>query len=54
LISAANATTVAEMVRLAALRAELATMVDALPSQNCPDPVPGAWLPPEKRGGDLR
>ncbi|MFE7359029.1 MerR family transcriptional regulator [Streptomyces sp. NPDC057543] len=35
-----------EMARLAALRAELAVMVDALPSENCPDPLPGTWRPP--------
>jgi len=35
-----------EMARLAALRTELAAMVQALPSQNCPDPRPGAWRPP--------
>lgn len=44
----------AEMARLAALRAELAAMVDALPSQNCPDPLPGTWRPPDSRGGDPR
>ena len=36
----------AEMTRLAALRSELAAMIDALPSENCPDPRPGTWRPP--------
>ncbi|MEU0042892.1 MerR family transcriptional regulator [Streptomyces werraensis] len=36
----------AEMARLAALRAELAAMAAALPTDNCPDPVPGTWRPP--------
>jgi DNA-binding transcriptional MerR regulator len=45
-----------EMQRLALLRAEIAAMVDALPSENCPDPSPGTWRPPlpTTRGGDLR
>jgi DNA-binding transcriptional MerR regulator len=33
----------AELQRLAALRADLAAMVDALPSNRCPDPSPGTW-----------
>lgn len=37
----------AEMVRLTALRAELAAMAGALPADNCPDPAPGTWRPPE-------
>ncbi|MFU8875458.1 heavy metal-responsive transcriptional regulator [Micromonospora sp. SL4-19] len=36
----------AEMSRLAALRAELVTMADALPDENCPNPSPGTWRPP--------
>ena len=35
----------AEMNRLAALRAELVTMADALPADDCPDPAPGTWRP---------
>jgi hypothetical protein len=35
----------AEMVRLATLRAEMAAMVDALPSSDCPPPAPGTWCP---------
>jgi DNA-binding transcriptional MerR regulator len=42
----------AEMVRLAALRAEMAAMVDALPSAACPAPAPGTWLPSVANGGD--
>lgn len=34
-----------EMARLTALRAELVTMAGALPADDCPDPVPGTWLP---------
>ena len=36
----------AEMARLAALRAELAVMVAALPTEACPPPSPGTWCPP--------
>lgn len=35
-----------EMARLAELRASLHEMVDQIPSQNCPDPLPGVWKPP--------
>jgi DNA-binding transcriptional MerR regulator len=35
----------AEMARLSALRAELVTMAEALPADQCPDPAPGTWLP---------
>jgi DNA-binding transcriptional MerR regulator len=43
----------AEMARLAALRAEMAAMVDALPSAACPPTTPGTWCPPPTKGGDL-
>ncbi len=36
----------AEMARLTALRAEMVSMADALPSANCPPPIPGVWCPP--------
>jgi DNA-binding transcriptional MerR regulator len=36
----------AELTRLAALRAELTTMLDKIPGPDCPDPVPGTWCPP--------
>ncbi|MFG2044553.1 heavy metal-responsive transcriptional regulator [Dactylosporangium sp. NPDC048998] len=39
----------AEMARLAALRAEMVAMVDALPSANCPPPAPGTWCPPARK-----
>jgi DNA-binding transcriptional MerR regulator len=39
----------AEMARLAALRAEMAAMVDALPSEDCRPPGPGTWCPPTGR-----
>jgi DNA-binding transcriptional MerR regulator len=39
----------AEMARLAALRAEMVRMLDALPSAQCPPPVPGTWCPPTER-----
>ena len=42
----------AEMARLAALRAEMAAMADALPSADCPPPAPGTWCPPARKGGD--
>jgi DNA-binding transcriptional MerR regulator len=35
----------AEMARLSALRAEMAAMVDRLPSDQCPPPQPGTWCP---------
>lgn len=35
-----------EMARLAGLRATLSEMVRQMPSQDCPDPVPGVWKPP--------
>ncbi|WP_415941915.1 heavy metal-responsive transcriptional regulator [Streptomyces sp. 067-1] len=38
----------AEMARLSALRAELATMATALPADDCPNPAPGTWLPPQE------
>lgn len=38
----------AEMARLAALREQMQAMVAALPSANCPPPVPGTWCPPEE------
>lgn len=39
----------AELQRLTALRADLVAMADALPSRECPDPVPGTWCPPNPR-----
>jgi DNA-binding transcriptional MerR regulator len=42
----------AEMARLAALRAEMVAMADALPSSQCPPPTPGTWCPPIQEGGD--
>jgi DNA-binding transcriptional MerR regulator len=41
----------AEMARLAALRAEMLAMAQALPSPSCPPPSPGTWCPSAK-GGD--
>jgi DNA-binding transcriptional MerR regulator len=34
-----------ELARLRALRRELVTMADRLPSADCLDPMPGTWLP---------
>lgn len=42
----------AEMARLAALRAELVGMVDALAGPGCPDPVRGTWCPPTGGGSE--
>lgn len=39
----------AEMARLAALRAEMVTMIDGLPTADCPPPAPGTWCPPTER-----
>lgn len=36
----------AEMARLAAVRAEMVAMAEALPSASCPPPYPGVWCPP--------
>lgn len=41
-----------EIARLTALRAELLTMAQALPADNCPDPAPGTWRPPQPHAGD--
>jgi DNA-binding transcriptional MerR regulator len=35
----------AEMTRLGALRKQMVTMVEALPSSDCPPPLPGSWCP---------
>ena len=40
----------AEMARLAALRADMVTMLEALPDPDCPPPTPGTWCPPNGRG----
>ncbi|MGE5827285.1 MAG: heavy metal-responsive transcriptional regulator [Micromonosporaceae bacterium] len=43
----------AEMARLAALRAEMVAMINALPSAECPPPAPGvSWCPPDGEGGE--
>ncbi|MDQ4089262.1 MAG: heavy metal-responsive transcriptional regulator [Actinomycetota bacterium] len=42
----------AQIARLVTLRAEMAAMVDALPTADCPPPTPGTWCPPGE-GGDL-
>jgi DNA-binding transcriptional MerR regulator len=39
----------AKMARLAALRAEMVAMVEALPAADCPPPTPGTWCPPQER-----
>jgi DNA-binding transcriptional MerR regulator len=36
-----------EIERLAALRAELARMLEAMPGPDCPAPLPGTWCPPD-------
>jgi len=35
-----------EMARLAALRAEMVAMLEAIPTEDCPPPTPGTWCPP--------
>ena len=40
----------AEMARLADLRAQMVTMIDALPAADCPPPSPGTWCPPLEGG----
>lgn len=43
----------AEMARLAALRADMVSMIDALPPAHCPPPSPGTWCrPTDAKGGD--
>jgi DNA-binding transcriptional MerR regulator len=39
----------AEMARLSALREQMVAMVEALPSQHCPRPLPGSWCPRERQ-----
>ena len=41
-----------EIERLGLLRGELAAMIDRLPGRDCPDPLPGTWLPTISEGGD--
>jgi DNA-binding transcriptional MerR regulator len=41
-----------ELERLAALRAELASMLAAMTGSQCPEPVPGTWCRPELRDGE--
>jgi DNA-binding transcriptional MerR regulator len=40
----------AEMVRLAQLRTHIVTMLDALPTAQCPPLTPGTWCPPTTEG----
>ena len=40
----------AEIVRLVSLRAQMATMLAAIPSGDCPPPAPGTWCPPDSEG----
>lgn len=42
----------AELARLAALREQMVSMIEALPSADCPPPAPGTWCPPMAKGGD--
>jgi DNA-binding transcriptional MerR regulator len=37
----------AELTHLAALRGQMVAMLDALPSADCPPPLPGRWCPPD-------
>jgi len=39
-----------EMARLAALRAEMVAMLEAIPTEDCPPPTPGTWCPPTQGG----
>jgi DNA-binding transcriptional MerR regulator len=39
-----------EMARLSALREQMVAMVEALPSQDCPPPLPGSWCPADSEG----
>ena len=39
-----------ELARLAALRAQMVAMADALPARDCPPPTPGTWCPPAEGG----
>jgi DNA-binding transcriptional MerR regulator len=36
----------AEVTRLAALRGAMVAMLEGLPTEDCPPPVPGTWCPP--------
>jgi MerR family transcriptional regulator, mercuric resistance operon regulatory protein len=44
----------AEIERLAALRAELLTMLTDMPGPDCPDPLPGTWCPADHRSLERR
>lgn len=39
-----------EIARLKGLRRELVVIADRIPSADCPDPVPGTWLPATNQG----
>ncbi|WP_109508280.1 heavy metal-responsive transcriptional regulator [Nocardioides speluncae] len=39
-----------QLVRLTALRAQMAEMLAAIPSATCPPPTPGTWYPPDAEG----
>lgn len=43
-----------EIERLAALRAEMLTMLAAMPGPDCPDPLPGTWRPADPRSPGRR
>lgn len=40
----------AEKARLDELRKQMVTMIEALPSADCPQPTPGTWCPPVEGG----
>jgi DNA-binding transcriptional MerR regulator len=43
-----------EIERLMALRAELLSMLSAMPGPDCPDPLPGTWSPPSLEPAERR
>lgn len=42
----------AEVARLTTLRAQMVTMLEAIPNAECPPPAPGTWCLPNPEGGD--
>lgn len=42
----------AEIDRLVSLRAQMAAMLTAIPSGDCPPPAPGTWCPPGGERGE--
>ncbi|MFC9250989.1 heavy metal-responsive transcriptional regulator [Amycolatopsis thailandensis] len=42
----------AEMARLGELRAELTSLLSGMSGEDCADPLPGTWCPPDRAPGE--